>query len=143
MIAFVENLAERNIDAILSILTDVQQRYRLNEDIYKEANDEIQDILHDIELSKPKNARDGYACYKALREARIRRRQAKEENEVLKGLYDFTQTQNTLASKLAQIKGDSRKIVAKQQNQVYSARVPNNPAIPDIQQQTKEGKWGK
>ena len=43
--ALVENLAERNIDAILSILTDVQQRYRLNEDIYKEANDEIQDIL--------------------------------------------------------------------------------------------------
>lgn len=142
MIAFVENLAERNIDAILNILTDVQQRYRLNEDIYKEANDEIQDILHDIELSKPKNARDGYACYKALREARIRRRQAKEENEILKGLYDFTQTQNTLASKLAQIKGDSRKIVVKQQNQVYSARVPNNPVIPDIQQQT-EGKWGK
>lgn len=27
--ALVENLAERNIDAILSILTDVQQRYRL------------------------------------------------------------------------------------------------------------------
>ena len=49
--ALVENLAERNIDAILSILTDVQQRYRLNEDIYKEANDEIQDILHDIECS--------------------------------------------------------------------------------------------
>lgn len=130
-----DNLAEDNVNILLDVFTTVQQRFRMNEDIVTEANGEITDILHDIELSNPKNAREGYSCYKALREARIRRRQAKEENEVLRGLYDFLQTQDKLfRSKLTQIKGDARKIVALQQNRVYGPRVVDTPAIPSKSQ---------
>ena len=62
-------------------------------------------LEHEIELSNPKNARDGYKIYKEIREVRIRRRQAKNENELLKDLYDLLKEQSSqkIRNKIQQI----------------------------------------
>ena len=79
-------------------------------------------MLHEIELGKPKNAREGYVIYKELREARQRRRKAKEENELLNELYTYLQSQSAFKNRLTQIQGNARKLYNKQQERVYTPR---------------------
>jgi hypothetical protein len=50
--------------------------------------------------------------YKTLRDARIRRRKAKEENELLREMYEFFQTQQaqTFKNQISKIQGNSKKL---------------------------------
>ena len=60
-----------------------------NLEIIKQAEDELNDLYHECELADPKDMYKGYLVYKAIREVRIRRRNAKQENEILKDMYDL------------------------------------------------------
>ena len=63
-------------------------------------------------MSSPKNARDGYKLYKELREIRIRRRVAKDENQILKDTYDYFKSQQGQAfkNKIQQLQGGAAKL---------------------------------
>ena len=80
------NIVDRYATTITQIYDSVASAYRANEAVLEETNGEINDLLHEIELGKPQNAREGYVVYKELREARQRRRKAKDENELLNEL---------------------------------------------------------
>ena len=116
------NAVDEYTSTIMRIYDSVASAYRTNEAVLEETNGEINDLLHEIELGKPKNARDGYAVYKELREARQRRRKAKDENELLNELYTYLQSQSAFKNRLAQIQGNARKLYTKQQGRVYTPR---------------------
>lgn len=52
------NAVDEYTSTIMRIYDSVASAYRTNEAVLEEANGEINDLLHEIELGKPKNARE-------------------------------------------------------------------------------------
>lgn len=70
--------------------------YDENELIIKNQDQLAIDMLHEIELSPPKDLWRAYKCYAKLRESRQKRRKAKSENKMLLPLYNYIKSNPTL-----------------------------------------------
>lgn len=127
------NIVNTYSSTIVTIFQDVVKTYEHNIEIIKQAEGELLDLEHEIELSSPKNARDGYKLYKELREIRIRRRTAKDENQMLEDMYDYFKGQQGQAfkSKLQQIQGAAAKIENAQACRTYTPRQRSDLSITD------------
>lgn len=119
-----DNPVEMYVDSINSIFTDISNTYNNSIEEIKEVEQSLTDLLHEIELSSDKDMYQGYLLYKEIKALRIRRRQAKERVELLKGMYDFVNGNQVAQIKntLGQLKGNSKKTLSHQNNRVYSAR---------------------
>ena len=119
-----DNPVEMYVDSINSIFTDISNTYNNSIEEIKEVEQSLMDLLHEIELSSDKDMYQGYLLYKEIKTLRIRRRQAKEKAELLKGIYDFANGSQVAQIKntLGQLKGNSKKTLSHQNNRVYSAR---------------------
>lgn len=118
------NIINNYSTTIVSIFQDVINNYERNLEIIKQAEEELMDLEHEIELSAPKDMYKGYLTYKEIREVRIRRRKAKEENELLKDMYDYFKGQNaqSFKNKIQQIQGNSVKLRDTQEHRTYIPR---------------------
>lgn len=127
------NIVNNFASTIVTIFKDVVEKYEDNLEIIKQAEDELNDLAHEIELSNPKDMYKGYLVYKEIREVRIRRRTAKEENELLKDMYDYFMSQNgqTFKSKIQSIQGNSVKIRNAQEQRTYQPRQRSDLTITD------------
>lgn len=127
------NIVNTYSSTIVTIFQDVVKTYERNIEIIKQAEGELLDLEHEIELSSPKNARDGYKLYKELREIRIRRRTAKDENQMLEDMYDYFKGQQGQAfkNKLQQIQGAAAKIENAQACRTYTPRQRSDLSITD------------
>ena len=127
------NIVNNFASTIVTIFKDVVERYESNLEIIKQAEDELNDLNHEIELSSPKDMYKGYLMYKEIRELRIRRRMAKKQNELLKDMYDYFVSQNGRAfkNKIQSIQGNSIKIIAAQEQRIYHPRQRNDLTIAD------------
>ena len=125
------NIVNNYSTVIIDIFKDVVNNYERNLEIIKQTEGELLDLEHEIELSEPKNARDGYKIYKELRDVRIRRRQAKNENELLKEMYEYITSQSgqEFKSRMQKIQGHSINVCNKQDNRVYSPRQRNDLTV--------------
>lgn len=125
------NIVNNYASTIVTIYADVIKTYERNLEIIKETEEELNDLYHEAELSKPKDMYKGYLVYKAIREARIRRRTAKNENELLKDMYDYFTGQNAQAfkSKIQSIQGASVKLKTTQEQRTYTPRQRNDLTI--------------
>ena len=87
-------------------------------------------VLHGkgYELAEPKDMYRGYLLYREIRETRIRRRTAKEENELLKDMYEYFQSQQGQAfkSKIQSIQGNSVRKRTEQEARTYTPRQRND-----------------
>lgn len=84
---------------------EVLSRYSGNEECIHLRDQDTQDILHEIELSGFKNAREGYKLYKKLKIVREDRRRAKAENEVLKPIVDWLTVNKQVRDQLGRVQG--------------------------------------
>lgn len=127
------NIVNNFASTIVTIFKDVVENYERNLEIIKQAEEELNDLSHEIELSNPKDMYKGYLVYKEIREIRIRRRTAKEENELLKDMYDYFMSQNgqTFKSKIQSIQGNSVKIRKTQEQRTYQPRQRSDLTIGD------------
>lgn len=118
------NIVNNYSTTIVTIFQSVVDTYERNLEIIQETQDEIMDLEHEAELGNPKDMYHGWLLYKALREARIRRRTAKQENELLKDMYEFFTSQNGISfkNKIQNIQGNSRKLQAIQEARTYTPR---------------------
>lgn len=118
------NIVNNYSSTIVTIFKEATRNYERNIEIIKETEDELNDLYHEAELSNPKDMYSGYLVYKAIREARIRRRTAKLENELLKDMYDYFTSQHgqTFKSKIQSIQGNSVKLQALQESRTYQPR---------------------
>lgn len=121
-------------NTIIDIFKDVAKRYESNIEIIKQTEDEINDINHEIELSSPKDMYHGYLMYKTLRELRVRRRQAKDENEILSEMYFYITSQNgvEVKTKMQKIQGHAVEIQRKLNNRSYCPRQRSDLTITDV-----------
>jgi len=128
------NIVNNYSSTIVTIFKDVVKNYEANLAIIKQTEEELNDLYHEAELSEPKDMYKGYLVYKAIRETRIRRRTAKEENELLKDIYDYFQSQQGQAfkSKIQSIQGNSVKLRATQEARTYKPRQRNDLTITDL-----------
>ena len=119
-----ENIINNYSSTIISIFQNVIKTYENNIEVIKQTEGELTDIEHEIELSNPKNARDGYKLYKELREIRIRRRVAKDENQILKDTYEYFKSQQGQAfkNKIQQLQSNAAKLCETQEHRTYTPR---------------------
>lgn len=127
------NIVNNYSSTIITIFQEVKKNYENNQEIIKQTEDELNDLYHEAELSEPKDMYKGYLIYKAIRETRIRRRKAKEENEVLKEIYEYLNTQPCQAfkSKIQSIQGNATKIRSAQESRTYRPRQRSDLTITD------------
>lgn len=121
-------------NTIIDIFKDVAKRYESNIEIIKQTEDEINDINHEIELSSPKDMYHGYLLYKTLRELRVKRRKAKNENEILSEMYFYITSQNgvEVKTKMQKIQGHAVEIQRKLNNRSYCPRQRSDLTITDV-----------
>lgn len=127
------NIVNNYCSTVVTIFQDVKKNYENNIEIIKQAEEELNDLYHECELADPKDMYGGWKLYKAIREVRIRRRNAKQENEVLKDMYEYLNSQSgqTFKSKMQSIQGASVKIQAAQESRTYQPRQRNDLTIVD------------
>ena len=127
------NIVNNYCSTVVTIYQDVIKNYERNLEVIKEAEDELNDLYHEAELSGPKDMYHGYLIYKAIREIRIRRRTAKEENELLKDMYEYLKSPagQSFKSKMQSIQGASVKLRATQEARTYQPRQRSDLTITD------------
>ena len=127
------NIVNNYCSTVVTIFQDVKKNYENNLEIIKQTEEELNDLYHEAELSEPKDMYKGYLIYKSIRETRIRRRQAKEENELLKDMYEYLNSQSGQAfkTKMQSIQGSSAKLRAVQESRTYQPRQRNDLTITD------------
>lgn len=118
------NIVDQYSTTIVTIFKNVKKSYESNLEIIKKTEDELNDLYHEAELSEPKDMYKGYLVYRAIREARIRRRTAKEENEILKDMYDYLNSQagQAFKNKMQSIQGNAAKLRSTQESRTYQPR---------------------
>ena len=79
---------EETIREFCASIRSMLSRYQYNKDQYNMLEQEMQDVLHYIEMSSDKNANAGYKLYKRLTEIRRERRICKNEMDLLQPIYD-------------------------------------------------------
>lgn len=125
------NIINNYSTTIVSIFQDVINNYERNLEVIKQAEEELMDLEHEIELSAPKDMYKGYLAYKEVRDVRIKRRKAKEENELLKDMYDYLKSQQgqSFKNKIQSIQGASVKLRDAQEHRTYIPRQRNDLTI--------------
>ena len=128
------NIVVEYSNNIIDIFKDVATRYENNLEIIKQTEDEINDINHEIELSSPKDMYHGYLLYKTLRDLRVRRRQAKNENEILSEMYFYITSQNgaEVKTKMQKLQGHAVDTQRKLNNRSYCPRQRSDLTITDV-----------
>lgn len=127
------NIVNSYCSSIIQMYQSVIVNYELNQDIIRQTEGETQDLLHELELSDPKNAKDGYLIYKQLREVRQRRRLAKDENKLLQNMYDYFKTQQgqSFKKEIQKIQGNAAKEYEQQEKRQYIPRQRDDLTIAD------------
>ena len=128
------NIVNNYISTMMTIYNDVIKAYERNLEVIKQTEDELNDLNHEIELSSPKDMYKGYLLYKDIRELRIRRRTAKDENELLKDMYEYLKSQpgQTFKTKMQQLQGSAAKLHTTQESRTYVPRQRNDLTITDV-----------
>jgi hypothetical protein len=118
------NIVNNYCSTVVTIFQDVKKHYENNLEIIKSTEDELNDLYHECELADPKDMYNGWKMYRAIRDARIRRRAAKEENEVLKEMYEYLggQAGQAFKTKMQSIQGSATKIRSTQEARTYQPR---------------------
>ena len=125
------NIVNQYITTIVQIFESVRATYQTNNDIISQTDGELNDIEHEVELADPRNARDGYKLYKEMRDLRVKRRVAKDENTLLDELYKFFTNNNNFFNALKQIQGNAQKVFNAQQIRTYTPRRRDDLTITD------------
>lgn len=113
---------EQTTMLLRSIIFDLPKAYEGNKLTIELCEKEIIDIEHVIELTTF-NASRGYSLAKDIKEVRIRRRELKDQNELLSPLVEVVQRMRGFQNDLNKAIGDIRRIKQKHENRSYKMRV--------------------
>ena len=119
-----DNIVTNYATQIVTIFQNVINTYEYNEASIKRIEGELQDILHEIELTNSKDMFSGYKLYKEIRELRIERRKCKNENELLRDMYEYFKGEEAqhFKNKIQQVQGSSAKLAKIQENRTYTPK---------------------
>ncbi|MFW5437096.1 hypothetical protein [Paenibacillus apiarius] len=83
---------------------------------------EYLDLTHALEFMEF-GPEEGFQLAQQLQENRRKRRQAKEENELIKPLYELITRQKTLMAEMGKIKAKAQQTIQTQSKRIYTPRV--------------------
>lgn len=104
----------RNVKAMV-------KRYDANITRLSELEDQMQDVMHFMEMSKSKNVPEGYKLYKKLTDIRKERRACKNEMDLLKPVYEMFHG-TKLLDQLAHVQGECGKVKKSIDGRAYTVR---------------------
>ena len=127
------NIVNNYSSTIVTIFQDVIRTYENDLDIIRQREEALNDLNHEAELSENEDMYHGYLLYKEIRDVRRKRRLAKDENLLLKDLYDYLSTQQGQAfkNKIRDIQGRSAKVYEAQQHRTYKPRQKSDMTITE------------
>lgn len=127
------NIVNNYCSTFIQIANDVVKKYENNVELIKQTEEELTDIEHEIELGRPQDLYGGYKLYKQIKDLRMTRRQAKDENQLLKDMYDYIKSQpgQAFKSKIQSIQGSSAKVYEAQSRRTYTPRQRNDLTITE------------
>lgn len=127
------NIINNYSSSIIQIFNDVVKKYESNIEIIKQTEDSLTDTYHEIELGKNQDMYHGYLLYKQVKDLRMKRRQAKDENDLLRDMYEYIKSQQgqTFKSKIQSIQGSSAKVYEAQSRRTYTPRQLDNLTITE------------
>lgn len=122
------NIVNNYSSTMVQIVQDVIKNYERNEERIRCVEEELNDLNHEIELTPSKNMYSGYLLYKSIRELRIERRRCKEENELMKDMYEYFKGQQGQAfkNKIQSIQSNAAKLREVQEHRTYTPRQRND-----------------
>ena len=125
------NIVNNYSSNIIQIFNDVVKKYESNLDVIKQTEDSLTDVYHEIELGRNQDMYHGYLLYKQVKELRMKRRQAKDENDLLKDMYEYIKSQQgqSVKTKIQSIQGSSMKVYEAQSKRTYTPRQLDNLTI--------------
>lgn len=112
---------EKIIQEFSNAIRNMLSRYQYDKEEYAHTEQEMQDILHYIEMGSDKSANAGYKLYKELAEIRRKRRICKNEMDLLQPIYDSFGGGEKLNA-LAQVLGVLRTTKQSINNRSYTVR---------------------
>lgn len=126
-----DNIINNYASTIITIFQNVINTYENDLEVITQTQNELVDLEHEIEFSDPLDMYKGWLLYKKIRDARIRRRAAKERVELLNDMYNYLKSQNgeNFANKIKNIQGNSVKLRAAQKARTYHPRQRNDLTI--------------
>lgn len=108
---FVLKQVEDTLQALLKVYTTFPEQLELAKEELKRVEEEIQNILHIIELDKE------------LKELRKKRRKLKDEIELLEAVNEIHNYSNINKGIIGNIIGKVRNIIRKQENRRHTVRI--------------------
>lgn len=112
---------QEQLQAVRYILVEVPKLFNLAQKEFHKTNDETQDILHVLELGKL-NAIEMSKIIRQLKEVRQRRRELKDELEILYEIRNFA-FGDINEHEINKLIGTVRKINERHENRKYTMRV--------------------
>lgn len=113
------------IEDFLNFLRDCDMKYHMAEADEQEANNETQDILHNLELEEH-DYRDFARLSKELKAIRKKRRKAKDMMEITAPILEWVEGHRAETKSLERLLGDVRKAERKMENRTYIPRAKLN-----------------
>lgn len=133
------NIVDKYASDLNGIFDNISKSYQDSLDEISTADRNLEDLYHEIEISKNKDMYQGYLMYMKIKEQRLIRRQAKEKAEMLKGMNNLvkgsqiTNVRNTLS----QLQNHAHNLEARQDKRVYAARERDDLTIEGVHNNTK------
>ena len=112
---------EETFRAFIRSVKEMVKKYDTNTARIAELEDQMQDVMHFMEMAKPKNVPTGYKLYKKLTDIRKERRACKNENDLLKPVYDMFHG-TKLLDQLSYVQGECGKAKKTIDGRAYSVR---------------------
>lgn len=118
------NIVNTYASTMITIFQDVVKNYEQSQYTVKQTEEELNDLYHEAELAAPKDMYKGYLIYKNIRDLRLKRREAKEQIELLSDLYDYVKSPAgaNFKSTIQKIQGNSVKVRETQEKRTYVPR---------------------
>ncbi len=133
-------------EEILRCIDYVLKQYPQNQDDICELDKQTQDLLHKIEFTPLLTMGPGFKLAKQIQDIRLKRRELKDENELLKPLFDFLSQGTSIAFRngLTNAVKSSRRRESNLTKRVYTPRSEafkeaqneSNPDSGDMEGQT-------
>lgn len=112
---------EETFRMFIRSVKEMVKKYDANIARIAELEDQMQDVMHFMEMAKPKNVPTGYKLYKKLTDIRKERRACKNENDLLKPVYDMFHG-TKLLDQLSYVQGECGKVKKTIDGRAYSVR---------------------
>lgn len=123
---------EKVVDRLISIFASVPEIYEENDREVERRDYEHSDLTHVVELTSFGGVQ-GFKLAKQIQENRQKRREAKDQNFIMRPLYEFIKRNPSLLTQLQKVHADTVKQIKANRERRYHPRSDNEIVLEAIE----------